>query len=232
MTLRGVIAHARMELILTLRRGESMLVAIGIPAGVLAFFSVVDVLPHDGTSAVDALVPRVLALSVMSSAMVSLGIATGFERQSGVLKRLGATPLGRPGLVAAKLAAVVVTQALQVAVVLATAVALGWTPKGDPVAIAGWLLAGTVAFAGIGLGLAGRLRAETNLAASNALFLVLMLFGGIVVPVRRLPAPIAAMASVLPSHQLAESLRGAAHLGLLAWAAGACALAVLAFRWE
>ena len=39
----------------------------------------------------------------MSTAMVSLGIATGFERGYGVLKRLGSTPLGRPRLLGAKI---------------------------------------------------------------------------------------------------------------------------------
>ena len=98
----GVSSQARMEIALTLRRGESLLVTIGIPVGILAFFSIADVLPHDGR-AVDFLMPGVLALSVISSAMTSLSIATGFERQSGVLRRLGITPLGRSGLLAAKL---------------------------------------------------------------------------------------------------------------------------------
>lgn len=41
----------------------------------------------------------------MSSAMVSLGIATGFERSYGVLRRLGTTPLGTRRLVFAKVTA-------------------------------------------------------------------------------------------------------------------------------
>src|SRR3712207_6849089 len=53
------------------------------------------------SDAVDFLAPGVLALAVMSTAMVSLAIATGFERQYLVLKRLGTTPLGRPALLAA-----------------------------------------------------------------------------------------------------------------------------------
>ena len=46
---------------------------------------------------VDFLTPGVLALAVMSTAFTGQAIATGFERRYGVLKRLGATPLSRPG---------------------------------------------------------------------------------------------------------------------------------------
>ena len=71
----------------------------------LGFFSVVDVLPKgDFRHSVDYLTPGVLALAVMSTGMVQLAIGTAFERQYGVLKRLGATPLGRPRLLAAKTA--------------------------------------------------------------------------------------------------------------------------------
>ena len=83
--MRKVWAQARAEVLLTLRRGESVLLALGIPVVLLAFFSTVDVLDVD----VDFLAPGVLALAVMSTAMVSLGIATGFERQYLVLLLLG-----------------------------------------------------------------------------------------------------------------------------------------------
>jgi ABC-2 type transport system permease protein len=68
---------------MTLRRGETLLVTIGIPVVFLVFFSEVHVLPTGHESAVSFVVPGVLALSVMSTAMVSLGIATGFERGYG-----------------------------------------------------------------------------------------------------------------------------------------------------
>ena len=85
-------AQARIELLLTLRRGESVLLTFAIPMLLLAFFSTVDVLPTGMNDPVDFLLPGILALAVMSTAMVSLAIATGFERSMGVLKRLGSTP--------------------------------------------------------------------------------------------------------------------------------------------
>ena len=83
---------------MTLERGETLLVTLGIPVVLLVFFAFGQVLPTGDRHPVDFLAPGVLTLAVMSTAMVSLGIATGFERSYGVLKRLGSTPLGRPVL--------------------------------------------------------------------------------------------------------------------------------------
>jgi ABC-2 type transport system permease protein len=239
-----VLAQARLELLLTLRRGESLLLALGIPVLLLAFFSVVDVLPlPEGTEeAIDFLAPGVLALAVMSTAMVSLGIATGFERQYGVLKRLGATPLGRPALLAAKTLAVLAVELVQVAVLCAVAAALGWRPDGSPLlALAAALLA-TVAFAGLGLLMAGTLRGEVTLAAANGLYLVLLLLGGMVFPLDRLPGPLREVAELLPAAALSAALDGAldaagsvpgkAWAVLAVWAVAAPAVAAATFRWE
>ncbi|MBW3602492.1 MAG: ABC transporter permease, partial [Actinobacteria bacterium] len=203
-----------MELRLLARNGESLLVTLGIPVGLLVFFSLVDVLPTDGGPAVDFLVPGILALSVMSTSLVSLAIATGFERFYLVLKRLGASPLRRGELVVAKALSVLAVEAVQVAVVLATGWALGWRP-----ASSGWWLAaaavllGTAAFAGIAMAMAGSLRAIVTLALANGLFVVLLLLGDLVVPLERLPGPLATVAALLPAAPLAALLRAAVGAG-------------------
>ena len=238
--IRRVAAQTKIELLLTLRRGESLLVLAVIPAGILAFFASVDVLPHPG-SAVDFLTPGVLALSVIASAMTSSSIATGFERHAGVLRRLGTTPLGRSGLFVSKLASLAVLVVLQVSLVGAIGRVMGWRPQGSIAAGAGIIALGTVAFAALGFTLAGRLRAETNLAVANALFLVFLLFGGILVPVSSLPETIAALAEILPAEPLASALRAALDgsavrtddvLTLGLWATAMSALASLTFRWD
>src|SRR5436189_4781779 len=136
--MRAFAAQSRAEIMLTLRRGESVLLAIGIPVGLLVFFSVVDLgfTDNEVRDPVNFLAPGILALAVMSTAMVSLGIATGFERQYGVLKRLGTTPLGRPRLMAAKTAAIVAVEIVQIAVLAARALVLGWHPHGNAAAAA------------------------------------------------------------------------------------------------
>ena len=132
MNRRAVVAQARTELVLMLRRGENLVVTLAIPLGVLVFFSKVDTnVPAGYATAVDFLVPGVLALAVMSAAMVSLGIATGFERRYGVLKRLGSTPLTRGGLIVAKTATIVALEVIQFVAIVAVGIALGWhVPSG------------------------------------------------------------------------------------------------------
>jgi ABC-2 type transport system permease protein len=242
---RPALAQCRVEIALTLRRGESLLATLGIPVGVLVFFSSVDVVDTGFTHPLDFLVPGVLALAVIAAGMVSLGIATGFERRYLVLKRLGTTPLGPGGLVAAKTAAVLALEVLQVAVVVGVALALGWDPAGSVtrvVGVAGVLALGTTAFAGLGLLMAGTLRAEATLALTNGLYVAFILVGGIAVPLDRLPGWLEGLSRGLPAAQLAAALRGVmtageavpgwALGGLAAWAVAAPLAAVLAFRWE
>jgi len=240
---RPLLAQTRAEITMTLRRGESVLLALGIPVLLLVFFSVVDVLPTQarGQKAVDFLAPGILALAVMSTAMVSLAIATGFERQYGVLKRLGTTPLGRPRLLAAKTAAVLAVEVVQFGVLVVVALLLGWDPHGGiGSALAAALLA-TVAFAGLGMLMAGTLRAEVTLAAANGLYLVLLLLGGMVVPLSRLPGAVRAVARVLPAGALSDILHAAfgagavptrAWVALAVWAIVTPIAAATTFRWE
>jgi ABC-2 type transport system permease protein len=238
---RAVRAQARVELLLSLRRGESLLVSFLIPVGILVFFTKVDAVNTQLPNPVDFLVPGVLALAVMSTAMVSLGIATGFERRYGVLKRLGSTPLSRSGLLAAKTVTVIAIEVAQAVVIVATGVALGWELTWRLVPAIVLLLIGTVAFAGIGLLMAGTLRAEANLAAANALFLVLLFLGGMAYPLSRLPDALEVFARALPAAALAESVRdvldGASFptgsiTVLVVWAIVAPLCAVRWFRWE
>lgn len=241
MRARAVAAQTRVETALTLRRGESLLVTFGIPAGVLVFFGTVEVVDTGYDDPLDFLVPGVLALAVMSSAMVSLGIATGFERRYGVLKRLGPTPLGRGALLTAKTATVLGLEVVQAAVLVAVGLALGWSPEGSVAAAAAVMALGTVAFAGLGLLMAGTLRAEMTLALANGLYLLLLLLGGMAFPLERLPGALEAVARALPAAPLAECLRAALNgemvpggsLAVLAvWAAGAPLLAARLFTWE
>jgi len=239
---RRLRAQARIELLLTLRRGESVLLTFAIPMVLLAFFSTVDVLPTGMDDPVDFLLPGILALAVMSTAMVSLAIATGFERSMGVLKRLGSTPLTRPELLGAKTVAVIVIEMLQVVVLVVEGYLLGFRFDGAAVGIAllGAMLA-TIAFAGLGLLMAGTLPALTTLAAANGLYLVLLLLGGMVIPLDELPSGLRVIAEALPASALSDVFHGAlgggsvpgrAWIVLLVWAVAAPVAAAARFRWE
>ena len=247
----ALLAQTRAEVFMTLRRGETLLLTVGIPVVFLLFFSSVHVVSTPHQKAVDFFVPGILALAVMSTAMVSLGIATGFERSYGVLKRLGSTPLGRPRLLGAKIATIVVVEIIQAAVLVGVGYALGWRPGahgasgggavGAGAAVASVLLA-TAAFAGIGLLMAGVLKAEVNLAAANGLYLVLLLLGGMVVPIAKLPRGVADVAKLLPAEARSAGLHAALGSGgavptlswvvLAVWAVAGPLAAALTFRWE
>ena len=235
-------SQLRQELTVMARNGEQLLLLVGIPVLLLVFFSQIDILPTQGLTAVAFLVPGILALAVMSTAMVSLGIATGFERSYGVLKRLGTTPLGTRRLVLAKVVATCIVESAQLALLVVVGIALGWRPVDT-----NWLAAtaavvlGTTCFAGIGLTLAGRLRAEVNLASQNGLYLVLLLLGGIIVPNDELPKVVRSLAEWLPSNALSELLRSAFNgyeivvrsiVVLLVWSVATCALATIYFKWS
>jgi ABC-2 type transport system permease protein len=237
----AVLAQTRVELVLSLRRAESLLVSFFVPIGILVFFAKVDAVNTTLRRPVDFLVPGVLALAVMSTAMVSLGIATGFERRYGVLKRLGSTPLSRGGLLAAKTIDVLLIEIVQAAAIVGTGLALGWDAEHGVLLAMLWLVVGTIAFAGIGLLLAGTLRAEANLALANALFLILLFLGGMAYPLGKLPDVLESFARVLPAAALAESVRAALRGSgvrwdsagaLIGWAVVAPALAARFFRWE
>jgi ABC-2 type transport system permease protein len=239
---RVVAAQTRMELRLRLRHGETLLLTIVIPVVLLLFFATVDLVDTPGDEPLDFLVPGILALAVMSTAFTGQAIATAFERSYGVLKRLGATALPRWGLLAAKTAAVLVVELVQWVLLGSVGVALGWRPElaGIPAAVL-FLVLGTAAFSGLGLLMAGRLRAEATLAAANGLYVVLLLAGGLIVPLDRLPGPLEAAGRLLPTAALADGLRSALTAGsldggaaavLVAWSAVLLAAAAATFRWE
>jgi ABC-2 type transport system permease protein len=234
---RPLLAQLWIELILSLRRGESLLITIVVPVVLLVFFGAVAASPPD------FLVPGLLALAVMSTSMVSLGIATAYERYYGALKRLLGSPLPRVSLIAAKTLSVLLIEVVQVVLLIVIArLMFGWAPGGSLLAALLALVLGTAAFAGLGLLMAGTLRAEATLAVANGLYLVFLLLGGFILPLDRLPAPVSLLAHILPAAALTDATRAAlsaenqgvpGSLALLAaWAVVAMGAAAFTFRPE
>ena len=239
---RAVLAQAVMEARLLVRSGESLIITLGIPIGVLVFFSVVDVLPTGDGPAVDFLVPGVIAISVAGTGLVAVAIQTAFERKYGVLKRLGGTPLPRWGFLAAKGIAVATILVLQTGLIVAIALGgLDWRPEAGALAVPVAVLLGAITCTAIGLLLAGTLRAEATLAVSNALFLVLLVISGVTFDAGALPDALASFGRALPVGAVAEALRAGFAgdgfavwplLTLAGWGAVAIAVASRTFRWE
>lgn len=239
---RMVVAQGRMEARLMLRNGEQLLLAVVIP--IIVLVGLVMGAEHLGMNlsrpAIDAFTPGVLALAIMSTSFTSLAIATGFERRYGVIKRLGASPLPRTGLLLGKVLALLLVELLQMILISIVAALMGWSPAN------GWLPAvvaaalGTAAFAALGLFVAGVLRAEATLAAANLIYLLLMAGGAVVLPSSSYGG-FGRVTHYLPSGALGEALRAALLdaawrpvdlLVLALWAIVGAALTARTFKWE
>ncbi|MBT2442387.1 ABC transporter permease [Streptomyces sp. ISL-36] len=239
---RMIAAQTALETRMLLRNGEQLLLTVVIPSLLLVLFSTVDIIDTGADKAVDFLAPGVLALAVMSTAFTGQAIATGFERRYGVLKRLGASPLPRWALMTAKTLSVLVTEVLQVALLTAIALGLGWSPGGNPVSVFVLLVLGTAAFSGLGLLMAGTLRAEATLAAANLVFLLLLVGGGVIVPLEKFPGAARSVLELLPISALSDGLRDVLQGGapmpwgqalvLAVWAVLGLGAAAKFFRWE
>ncbi|GAA3239057.1 ABC transporter permease [Streptomyces sp. XM83C] len=235
-------AQAALETRMLLRNGEQLLLTVIIPTLLLVLFSSVDIVDTGEGEAVDFLAPGVLALAVMSTAFTGQAIATGFERRYGVLKRLASSPLPRWALMTAKTLSVLVTEVLQVVLLTVIAFALGWSPHGSPLFVLLLLVLGTAAFSGLGLLMAGTLKAEATLAAANLVFLLLLVGGGVVVPLEKFPSGVQDVLALLPISALSDGLRDVLRHGagmpwgdaavLAVWAVVGLAAAGKFFRWE
>jgi len=240
--LRMIAAQAGLELGMLLRNGEQLLLTMIIPVVLLVGFSLEHLI--NGTK-VDFLVPGIIALGVMSTAFTSQAIATGFERQYGVLKRLGSTPLRRSGLIAAKTSTVLMVELGQIALIIVVGLLLGWSPDATPAA-ALWVpllvLAGTAAFSGLALLMAGTLRPEATLASANLIYLVLLGVGGVVFSLNKFPASVRPWLQLLPTGALSTGLHDVLQHGsglpvrdlavLLVWAIAGIGVTTRVFRWE
>ncbi len=211
--LRMLAAQSGVEMRLALRNGEQVLLTLLIPVVLLVGLTLLGIVPLPEPR-VATVAPGVFALAVMSTAFTGQAIALGFDRRYGVIRRLAATALPRWLLVAGRLVAVLGVVAVQMVVLVAVALVLGWRPVGSGI---GWavllLLLGVAAFGSLGILVGGTLRAEVTLAVANLVWFVLLLAGGIVIPVGQLPGLIGAVAQYLPSGALAEGLRTALATG-------------------
>ena len=240
-----VMAQTRAEVKMTLRNGERLLITIILPALFLLLFSGIlggNIVPPVLGKPVNFLLPGMLAVAIISTGMVSLGISTAYDRYYGVLKRLGASPLPRWGLLAAKLLSVLLVEVGQIVLLVALAVIFyGWKPTGAVWSAVPIVLLGTAVFAGLGMLMAGALRAEATLGGANGLYVLFLAIGGVILPIDHLPGILQPVANVLPAAPLSDALRGSltsqgVHAGsivlLIAWAVVVLVAASATFKWE
>jgi ABC-2 type transport system permease protein len=235
-------AQTAMEFKLLLRNGEQVGLTLLIPL-LLEFFFNLPLLYSLGVDRrIQFVVPSIITLAVMSAAFTGLAIGTGFERKYAVLKRLGATALPRTVLIGGKTLSVLLLEIVQLVLVAGFGFALAWHPRGDPLLALLLVVLGTIAFGGLGLLVAGTLRAEVTLAAANLIWLVLLFAGGIAVPLSKYGGTARDILQYLPSAALSDGLHAVLQNGhglplretltLVVWAAVAVPAAARWFRWE
>jgi ABC-2 type transport system permease protein len=244
---RGAMLRAQtaMELRLQARNAEQVLLTMIIPLVLLVLGAkaseIVDLGPG---RTIDIVTPGILALAVLSTSFTSLAIATGFERRYGIIKRLGASPLPRWGLLFGKIGAVVIIEVLQLAVLSGVGLLMGWEPHGGLTALGQMVVLvvlGTAAFGALGLLIAGTLRAEATLAVANLVYVLLLVGGGLLVPLSRYPEAARHVLELLPSGALGQGLRDTftgdgptafTTVVLLIWAVCASLMVSRTFKWE
>src|ERR1700757_685462 len=125
---RMIGAQAGLEMRTLARNGEQLLLTLIIPVLLLVVFSSEALVSIGRGSRIGFIAPGIIALAIMSTSFTSLAIGTAFERRYGVLKRLGATPLSRGGLISAKALTVLTVQAGQILLIVIVSVLMGWQP--------------------------------------------------------------------------------------------------------
>lgn len=233
---RMLAAQTRLELTLLLRNGEQLLLTVFIPITMLIGLVLLPI-GDLGESRVNTVLPGVMMAAIMSTAFTGQAIAVGFDRRYGALKRLGATPLPKWGIIAGKSSAVVIVVALQSVLLGAIGLTLGWRPSLTELVLGAVMITlGTVMFAALGLLLGGTMRAEIILVLANILWLVMLAIGSVAFARDHLPTAVHTLIRIVPSGVLAHALDSAlastvdwpSVLVLIAWAVGS---SIGAARW-
>ena len=234
---RMAAAQGRIEAKLMLRHGEQLLVNVLIPAAILLAAHFAPILGENTES--DVLVPMVFAVAATGAGFTGQAIAVAFDRRYGALQRTGASGVPPWTIIVGKILGVLATVVVQLVVLGAIALALGWrvTPAGAAFGLA-TLLCGVAAFTALGLLMGGTLRAELVLALANLIWLVLMgilgwvgYSGDIAHAGWWNAVPTVALAGALVQ-ALQLQVNWAAWASLAAWGVAAVTAAVRLFRFD
>ncbi|MDO5701614.1 MAG: ABC transporter permease [Bowdeniella nasicola] len=235
-----VLTQAAWEIRAILRNGEQLLVSFIMPLLALVILLKVGAIELPDPRSTHALAGA-LAMAVIASSFTSQAILLAFDRRWGVLRMFSTTPLGPRGLLGGKAVAVGVVVTVQALVLgFATAVLSTWRPHSGTALLAGALMVavGTVSFVALAMCVGGTLRPEAVLAIANIAFVLMVVAGGVLVPLS--DSLVGTVLSYTPFGALGEGMRAAltGHLPLgallteAAWALALGMLAIRTFRWE
>jgi ABC-2 type transport system permease protein len=200
----------------------------------------------DGYRASDLLLVGLLGYGAANTAFAGLAILLVIRRESGLLKRIRATPLPAPAYLTAAVLSMLVVFVLQTIVMFALGVSVFDADGPEDIAsLVAVMLLGSAAFAGMGLGTAAMIRSADGASAVVNLILLPMAFiSGSFVPTQEYPEWLQAVGDVLPLKHLIDLLRGVYLDGdsivdapgsiavLAAWGVLGALVAARRFGWE
>jgi ABC-2 type transport system permease protein len=180
------------EFKLNARNGEQLLLLVIIP--VIVYFALTRTSFIGGASwdAQNAL-PVAVTIATLAAGFTSLAIATAFERRSGTLLYMGTTPVTRLELVLGKSLSTFLLALVSSFALCVVALITGWQPTSKALLLIGVLLVGTLSVSGYAFLMAGTMRAEAVLALANGIFVVVLMFGGVIFQYNGIGATIASL---------------------------------------
>ena len=243
--MKALVGQTRVELTLFLRDKTNTFFSLLFPLLTVAFFGYLNRGGRVGeVSYASFLIAGGIGMVVSSAAFENLGIALARQRDDGILKRLGGTPLRPWTLVGAKVlsaAAVILVQAILMTLV--NVLVFKAEIPGNILWSLVVLLVGILAFTAMGFALAGLSRStDVAGAAARALSLPMQFLCGTLIPLDEMPPLLQSIARALPLTYFVGALRGAVLTGEVAGHARDCAvllgcmavalvIAVKTFRW-
>jgi ABC-2 type transport system permease protein len=178
-SIRRLYIQTKWEFFLNARNSEQALLLVLIPIVILFVLTKTAIIGGENTE-VFAAFATVVTVSTFAAGFTSLAIATAFERRSETLVFLGTTSLTRVEVVLAKSLGSFLLAIFAGLFTLIAALILGWNPTLSTLLLPFWMMLGVVSVSGFAYLLAGTLRAEAVLAIANGIFVLVLMFGGVI----------------------------------------------------
>lgn len=239
----------RTEQLLFWRSREAALFTFFLPVIFFLIFGSIygkDTITKEHIKAAPFLEAGMIGYGVASTAFAGLAITMVVRRESGVLKRVRATPLPAATYVLAVLASTFLVFLIEAVLIVGIGRLLFSVGlPGRPLSLLLVLVVGAASFAAMGLGLTGVVRtAEGSSAVVNAVYLPMAIISGTFFTPKGYPAFLRVIADVLPlthftkltrdvmvRHHVIWADKGALAV-VLAWGAVGLVGAVRGFRWQ
>lgn len=158
---------------------------------------------------IDWLVPGILSMSLLSSALFGIGVVTVSQREKGQLRRFAVTPLPKSTFIAAQTVQRFILVILQAIIIIIVSMLIFHVQmKGSWFVLMLILTIGLLSFSAFGYALAARAKKpETTAAIANVFFFPMMFLSGVYFPVEHMPSYLKVVAAAMPLKYLSDAVR-------------------------